>query len=148
RITVEHPSQMIVAHAPDDRRERLAALKRWSGRDGRCYATVYTPTHVYKFQTAEPVRDVASPMEVEWVPREGVRAVEEHGLGVVPVVPIYNEPTMLGEGRSDLDLVIPIQDAVNKLVMDMIVASEFAAFKQRFATGIEIPTDEDGQPLP
>jgi hypothetical protein len=37
--------------------------------------------------------------------------------------------------------VIPLQDAVNKLLADMLVNSEYVAFPQRFATGLEIPTD-------
>lgn len=34
--------------------------------------------------------------------------------------------------RSDLKNAIPIQDSVNKLVADMMVAAEFGAFKQRY----------------
>jgi hypothetical protein len=46
---------------------------------------------------------------------------------------------MLGGGQSDLKKVIPLQNAINKLATDMIVASEYAGFRQRWATGIEIP---------
>jgi len=37
--------------------------------------------------------------------------------------------------------VIDIQNAVNKLCADMIVASEYAAFPQRWVTGVDIPPD-------
>ena len=144
RITIEHPTQVIVRHNPGDRAIREAALKRWQESDGTVMATVYTPKWVYKFQSKEPLRE-GLPMEVEWVPREGVQAIVQNPLGVVPVVPLYNEPTLLHGGRSDLETVMPLQDAVNKLVMDMIVASEFAAFRQRWATGIEIPETDDGR---
>jgi hypothetical protein len=43
RITVESPAQVIVLTAPDDRRKRLAALKRWREEDGSARAVVYTP---------------------------------------------------------------------------------------------------------
>jgi hypothetical protein len=46
-------------------------------------------------------------------------------------------------GRSEIERVIPQQNAVNKLVADMIVASEFGSFKQRWATGLEIPEDPE-----
>ncbi|HEX3453261.1 MAG TPA: hypothetical protein VHS03_01445, partial [Gaiellaceae bacterium] len=36
-ITVEHASQVIVAHDPANRQNRLAALKRWLGDDGYQY---------------------------------------------------------------------------------------------------------------
>jgi hypothetical protein len=43
---------------------------------------------------------------------------------------------------------IPIQNAINKLCTDMLVASEFGAFRQRVLTGVEIPRDpETGRPL-
>jgi hypothetical protein len=63
-------------------------------------------------------------------------------------VPFQNNPTLLSGGQSDIAKVIPVQDAVNKLWTDLIVASEYQGFRQRWATGIEIPTDpETGQPL-
>jgi hypothetical protein len=37
--------------------------------------------------------------------------------------------------------VIPLQDALNKAVVDMLVAMEFVAFPQRWATGVETPVD-------
>src|SRR5262249_15133666 len=42
--------------------------------------------------------------------------------------------------------VIPLQDAINKLSADMIVASEYAAFPQRWVTGVEIPVYPEGHP--
>src|SRR4051812_49954665 len=43
---------------------------------------------------------------------------------------------------------MPIQNAINKLCTDMLVASEFGAFRQRVLTGVEIPRDpETGRPL-
>src|SRR5690606_997186 len=43
--------------------------------------------------------------------------------------------------------IIPVQDAINKIAADAIVASEFAAFPQRIISGVEPlpdePTEED-----
>jgi Phage portal protein, SPP1 Gp6-like len=70
-------------------------------------------------------------------------------LGVVPLVPLVNRPRLLPrryisvEGTSELKQVIPVQDAVNKLLLDMLVASEFGAFRQRWVTGMDIPRDPD-----
>lgn len=87
--------------------------------------------------------------KVKWIPRQdGQPFIVPHDLGVVPVIPLENNPSLKVGGRSDIAPIIPIQDALNKLVMDMIIASEFASFGQRWATGIEIPKDpETGQPL-
>jgi hypothetical protein len=67
--------------------------------------------------------------------------------GIIPVIPMRNNPGMLRGGVSDLEVVIDIQNGINKLVTDMLVASEYAAFRQRWASGIEIPVDPDtGKP--
>lgn len=62
-------------------------------------------------------------------------------LGVVPVVPLRNRPRIVGPSGSELTPVIPRQDAINKLCADMIVASEFQSYRQRWVTGMDIPTD-------
>jgi hypothetical protein len=93
--------------------------------------------------------------DAKWIPYDGnvpggdgFPAFIPHDLGVVPVVPLHNNPSLKIGGRSDIAPIIPIQDALNKLVMDMIIASEFASFNQRWATGIEIPKDPDtGLPI-
>jgi hypothetical protein len=67
--------------------------------------------------------------------------------GIVPVIPVRNAPQMIGGGTSDLAVVIDTQNAINKLCTDMMVAAEYAAFRQRWATGVEIPPDPNtGQP--
>jgi hypothetical protein len=140
-ITVEHPAQAIVAIDPGNRRRRLAALKRWLGEDGYLYANVYLPDFIIKFRSSATV-GVGAPMD--WQPIDS----GPNTLGVVPMIPIENKPSMLLPGVSDLAPAMPIQNAINKLCTDMLVASEFGAFRQRVLTGVEIPRDpETGRPL-
>ncbi len=168
RITVEHPAQVIVLHDAGNRRRRRAALKEWVDDTGYVYANVYTPDGVFRYQTNQTVNEnnpsvnvsgmiwpqdfVASPAaflgkKAEWIPRIGAPFYTKHDLAVVPVIPIRNNPTLKVGGRSDIANVIPLQDAVNKTIADMMIASEFASFPQRWATGIEIPRDpESGEP--
>ena len=136
RITVEHPAQMITASAPEDRRTRVAAFKRWAdGDDTR--AVLYLPDGFYPMVRSGNSETWTS--DGEPVP---------NAIGLVPVVPMLNNPTILGTGVSDLNVVVPLQDAINKLLADLLVNSEFVAYPQRFATGLEIPTDpETGRPL-
>jgi hypothetical protein len=157
RITVEHPSQMIVRREPGDRRRRAAALKRWADETGREMATLYLPDEIHYFQKGSN----------GWESRGDGSA--PNPLGVVPVIPLVNEPQMLpcypptalrvlphgvpawshvGLGRSDQADVISTVDQVNKLLCDMLVASEVAGFRQRWATGLEVPVDpETDQPI-
>lgn len=146
RITVESPLQVIVAHAPGEPRRRTAALKRWVDDDEFAYATLYLPERILRYRSTNKVPgDTMASIPLEWEPRGDE---VPNPLGVVPVVPLVNRPRVLGFGESEITQVLPLQDAANKLVSDMLVASEFGAFKQRWATGMEIPTDpESGAPL-
>lgn len=159
-ITVESALQVLVAFAPGSRRRRDAAIKMWlDDWTGRLFANIYLPDGVWKFATDATLTgnpwtsegdsyrqqfgvDVAS--TYSWVPLQP-NSFEPNPLGVVPVVPIINRPQLLGRGRSEIIEVTSTQDQINKLVADMIVASEFGAFRQRWATGIEIPTDDEGK---
>lgn len=147
RITSEHPSQMIVAHAPGDRRRRLAALKKWVGEDGFAYATLYLPDSVHKWQSAGKLSSGGRTAgRINWTQRRDDPG-GANPLGVVPVVPLLNKPAMLRAGQSDLKSAIPLQNAINKMLSDMLIGSEYQAFPQRVLLGVQPPKDENGQPL-
>lgn len=158
KLTVEHPAQVIIEYAAGSRTERLAALKRWQGVDGNIYVNLYLPDSIHKWRSTEPttVRPLNTPRNrltrsllrfqrpSDWEVRE---EAGPNPLGQVPVWEIANRPTMLDGGRSDLTTAIPLQDAINKEIADMLLASEFASFPQRVLMGVEVPTDENGEPL-
>jgi hypothetical protein len=147
-MTVEDSLQMIVASSSDTPRRREAALKRWTDEwTGLEFATLYLPNEIHKFTSKNPVNEFAGDLaQVQWVPR-GDEPVLTNPLGVVPVVEFVNDPTVRGEGRSEIKSIIPIQDAINKLVCDMVLASEFAAYPQRWAVGLEQKVDKDGREM-
>ncbi|MFZ0324735.1 MAG: phage portal protein [Actinomycetes bacterium] len=142
-IRVQKPEEVIVAYA-DDPLERAVALKRWQAPDGRRLATLYYADSLEKYEA----RAGTSP--IVWQPRRvaGEPWPLPHDLGVVPVVPLVNDPDLDNAGTSEIESVIPLQDALNKELVDMLVASEYGAFRQRWATGLEIPVDpETGKAL-
>lgn len=66
--------------------------------------------------------------------------------GIVPVWKFCNK-VQSRKGSSELDDVIPLQDALNKTICDLMVSMEFNSYRQRWATGIDVPQDEDtGRP--
>ncbi len=138
QVTIEHPCEVIVATAPGNRRNRQAALKRWVDELGFVNAYVYLPDAIYTFQSEKPQSSQGFSGSTHWLLVDEVR----NTLGVVPMIPLPNDPDGRGNGTSDIDQVIPTQDAVNKLMADMMVSSEFNAFSQRWATGLEDIEDE------
>lgn len=66
-------------------------------------------------------------------------------LAVTDTVPIFhfaNNGRTNAYGTSELRPIIPLQDAINKTLMDMLVAMEFAAFPQRVLIGVEADDPE------
>ena len=155
-LSVESPENTIVAFEAGSRRKRAWAFKRWQADENTVYATLYGPDFLWKWQAPVGGGNVgASVMTGGWLPREEDDVWPlPNPLGRVPVVPLLNRPQLslqssyLTDGQSEIAQVIPVQDAVNKLLLDMIVASEFGAFRQRWVTGMDIPRDpETDQPV-
>lgn len=147
-ITMEHPSECIVEMEVGARRNRAAGLKRFVDDDGFILATVYLPDGLYKFRSERKVND-RSTAKPRWVKREvqGELWPLPNPFGVVPLVPIMNDPRMLSGGVSEIADAIPLQDAINKTIADMMIASEFVAAPQRWAVGYPIAKDENGAPI-
>jgi hypothetical protein len=147
-ITVESASQVVVAYAPGNRRVRLAAWKRWLEDDGYLYATLYLPDQILKFRSqGQYDTHLATGHTVHWIERPGDPGMP-NPLGVVPVVELRNNARILGPGESELAKITGLQDGINKLCLDLLVASEAAAFPARYATGLELDVDDAGTPLP
>lgn len=161
QIRVQDPLNVVVATDPEDRRIRRAALKRWFDVDmGVWYATLYMPDTIWKFQAKTAPGDpfIQQWWEQEywqqqspwmtWVPRQlpGDEPWQfDNPLGVVPVVPFPNKPDLQGVGVSELRDILPIQDAINKINLDLLLASDFAAFPQKWATNVDLVRDDRGE---
>lgn len=162
-ITVESATTTIVECHPKLRRRRTSALRTWCDDDGFEHAELFFPDEVYLFRSkTKRTGGIVDPLRVQWVVEDQLDVASDldasgampNPLGVVPVVEFLNRPRLTSSRRvrfgkhSELVAVIPLQDAVNKLLADMLVASEFAAFPQRHLTGYE-PDDvigADGKP--
>jgi len=132
-ITIESPEHVIVELDPENRSKRLAAVKAWRDEElGQC-ATVYLPDGIYKLRRGRK----------GWEPRqiEGEEYPVENPWKVVPVVPVANRPGLSDDSVSDIENILSKQDMVNKLWADMIIAAEYSAFRQRWATGVDIPKE-------
>ncbi|MEV5883101.1 phage portal protein [Streptomyces sp. NPDC052020] len=132
-ITPVAGDRMAVCYRAGSLWELEAAARFEMDAWGRQQATLWTEEYVYEvaYGVTEWDKGVSSP----------------NPLGKVPVVPFENRARLVGDPFSDLANCIPIQDAINKITMDALTASEMAAFPQRFVTGIEIQEDERGNPI-
>lgn len=160
-ITIEDALDTIVEHDPRTRRKRRAALKRWVDDEGRLVVYLYLPEAIYKYRTKQKWSSdysrwwlIPGPWEEghEWriwsaaqfeaYPQPGEVWPAPNSLGIVPVVELPNRPRLSGVGQSDLAAVRSNQDAINKYRADALIASEFAAFPQRYLLNFEPEQDE------
>jgi hypothetical protein len=138
-VVAESAMDMAVQYYPGSRRNIMAALKRWCDDWGTEHATLYLPDGVWTSEgTAE-----SGLQPVQW--REPQR--EKNPLGVVPVVPFMNRTRLRQKPFSELEPIIPLADAITKIAADALVASEYAAFPQRYIAGMEVELDDNGNPI-
>jgi hypothetical protein len=133
-ITPVSAEEMVVQYKPGSLTELEAAARFFQDAWGRTWVTLWTEEYVYEVPLGK----------TQW--EQGVR--RPNPMKVVPVVPFHNRSRLVGDPYSDLANVIPIQDAINKITSDALLASEFAAWPQRWVTGLEIQTDENDNPKP
>ncbi|MFB1297336.1 phage portal protein [Mycobacterium sp. pW049] len=122
RATVESPKQVTVQRDPVTRDITKAVKRVRTGKTTEAW--VYYPDRVEHWRALTPSAGNAGYELMETVP---------HSLGLVPVVAIGHE-----DKASAIDDLLTIQDGINKLLTDMLVASEYAGRPRRFATGIEL----------
>jgi len=112
---------------------------------------LYYPERIeyYNTQPVKATPDQASAFEPSEIP------VSENTYGAIPVFHFRTNR----RNKSDLQNILTLQDAVNKLLSDMMVAAEYGAYKQRYiisntdTTGLRnspnmiwsIPSDSDGK---
>lgn len=138
QTTIESAAQVATLRDPATR-EVTAAVKRWVA-GGRAHATLFEPDKITRYVSPSHVADAAGMSGIGWQTAK----VIDNPFGVVPVVPLVNTDRLLDvDGRSELDDLMSLVDALNKLLADLMVASEYFAKPRRWATGLELEVDEE-----
>jgi hypothetical protein len=129
-ITVESPEEACVLYRPGNRRKRIAGFKRWTEDNG---------------QTTTDVLILPDEI-VTWHPNARGPEIERNaGDTMIEIVP---QPRTRRWPRSELAPAIPFQDRICTTLFGRLVATDYGAFRQIWATGIKIARDvavaEDG----
>jgi len=74
---------------------------------------------------------------------------DEHELGVCPVVRYLNEIDLDEEEAvaGEVEPLIELQDQINSTTFNLLMAQQYAAFRQRWVTGMAPALDEQGNPI-
>lgn len=141
RVTVESPRQVSVLSDPGSR-HIVAALKRWE-TGTTTEAVLYEADKITRLRADSTGATTLGFRTVETIPNP---------LGMVPVVRFRNGDRLLSDGASEIDDLMPLVDALNKSLIDMMTTSEYVGRPRRYAVGIELEDDpESGEavnPIP
>jgi hypothetical protein len=149
-ITFESPLEVFADIDPRTRGVRSAIRLYgygfgygYQGLDGQTASQTLVSGKVERYATVyEPNRTSFYDLTSEWKLLDR----DEHNLGVVPIVPMVNRSRLADwRGRSELDTILPLAHAANKLATDMMVAAEFIAVPLRGIFGVSPGDFEDEQ---
>jgi len=151
-VTWEHPSNVEIEYDWMNPRKRKAALKTWVD-ESKEYANLYTPDELFKFErprNTSSLRNAPQSVQMEnhgngawgaWTAREvkGEPWPLRNPMGVVPIVEVKNRPMLRGEPVSEIETVIPKQNAVNLLWAYLFFAADYASMPARVLLGANPP---------
>ena len=142
---------MTVAYDEEEPGRIARAAKVWQDGERFLRITLYYPDRIEWYRSDKPLKNgitartnarSLSPLGVPGsADMVATDAVVPNPFGQVPVFHFPNK-RLYQKGISELLDVVPLQDALTKSGQDMLVAMEFAAYKQRWATGVDVPVDE------
>lgn len=118
------PRLCHVFYEQEHPRTKQFAAKWWVDDDGKRRMTLYYPDRLEYYVSKQKAENVQSAKGLE--PAEEPIAANPFGQ-----VPVFHFRT----GRnamSELQDVVPLQNGINKLLIDMMVAAEYGAFRQRW----------------
>jgi Phage portal protein, SPP1 Gp6-like len=148
RISPLSPLEAITVNAAANRRNRIAGYRRFVNELGIPEARLYLPDRALVLMSdPERPRTELDDDHVEWGRWEVVGEID-NPAGVVPMVSMINKAHLGRGGESDLLPVVGKQDIIDKFLADAVVNSEFSAYFQRWATGIQLETDNRNRPVP
>lgn len=153
-ITHESPRQVAVEHVQGSRRKLAAGLKLW--RDdwtGHTRATLWTPDRVHDFVSRSDLVTFSGRAATlrGWdalVLPDRPDGERPNDLGMVPLVPFINRRNRRLTGFAEHEDVLSIQNRINVSLVNLMAAMRYGAFRQRYASGLEVGEDPvTGQPI-
>lgn len=129
------PRNVHLFYSGDNPRRKRFACKWWIGDDLHRYLTLYYPDRLEYYRSTNSIASTVTATgtivghDVQTASSFGVPEIAANPYGEIPVFHLRRERRVI---KSELTSIIEMQDAINKLLSDMMVAAEYGAFKQRY----------------
>lgn len=145
RIYPQASENCAVFHDPEASEKIVWGVKLWLSWNNRLRLNLYYADRIEKYVTISSFDNSGMVPErlSSFIPFvEGDEAWPvPNPWGEVPIFHFANNARVGSEGRSEILPLTPLQDALNKSIVDLLVNMEYQAFPQRYATGIEVRRD-------
>jgi hypothetical protein len=138
RIVNQDPRQCTVFYNPETNEVDLGA-KVWRGIDNVVYLTLFYRDRIEKYVSRSAQSAGNVPKSAAAFVRRNVEGEDWPLANPFNVCPLFH----FGLESSILDDVMPLQDALNKELADMLVGSESNSLRQRWTTGISYEVDPE-----
>jgi len=130
------PRNVHLFYSGDNPRRKRFACKWWIGDDDHRYLTLYYPDRLEYYRSTNSIAKTTVATgtlvianDVQTAASFGEPLIADNPYGEIPVFHLRRESRTI---KSELTNIIEIQDSINKLLSDMMVAAEYGAFKQRW----------------
>lgn len=151
RIYPQRGDRMMIRWDDTDPRKIAVAGKIWQpmpadDQKPKWHLNLYYPDRLEKYISKQAGSDLSS-KAAAWDERQDEGDTSwpisyAWGEGV-PVFPFLNRARLGGWGVSELANLIPLQNMLNKSLVDMAVAGEFTSFPQRWVVGLDPQIDPE-----
>ena len=147
-VSANRAQTVYVVYEDDNPRRPLMAIKKWRTQVGQVNLNLYTPQYVYKYMAPKQYADYNNDLfdaqtfdTSGWMKREPSETNDptwplENPFSQIPIVEFRAR-----RNRSELQNLTPIQDAVNKLLINMLVAADYAAHSQSYIVSTNQPPE-------
>lgn len=116
-------------YEPSNPRKKRLGVKWWVGVDGHIRITLYYPDRFEYYRSNKAGTQVDSAKAFKPFSPNGAGEKVDNPNGEIPFFHFRLERRIV---KSDLTNAIPLQNGINKLNTDMMVAAEYGAFMQRW----------------
>lgn len=161
-IYPQQPHEVCVSYSAENPGTVIRAAKLWAveagkedessvsgrGNNARVYhrLNLYYPDRIEKYRTKDSSVGSYYPTSQGFIKYEvpGESWPLPNIYNEVPVFHFANNGSIGKPGVSELRDAVPIQNWMNYTVFSLLVGQEFQSFPQRYAIGVEVPKDADG----
>lgn len=121
-------SRLCHAQYDGDNPRRMRFAAKWWRNDAKVRLTIYYPDRLEYWVSKRDYKSGETPTDRAFEPW-GDEPIAVNPYGVIPV---FHFRSNRRGPKSQLASVIEVQDMVNKMLADMMVAAEFGAYQQRY----------------